>query len=120
MDSFGHVNNARYLTFFEEGRIGYLNELVGWNYDWSKNGVILASASVDFKLPTHFRDEVYMYVHCSKVGTKSFTLEYEMVKKVDELEIILATGSTVQVMYDYDKGKSVVIPDEWKNKLNRN
>lgn len=119
MDTFGHVNNACYLTYFEEARVGYMNELVGWTYDWSKQGIILARTEVDYKFPADFKDEIYIYVHCSKTGTKSFTLDYTMVKLLNGLEEILATGKSVQVTYDYENRKSVVIPEEWKRLLNR-
>jgi len=39
IDSFGHVNNAVYLTYFEIARIGYWKEIINW--DWSNTGIIL-------------------------------------------------------------------------------
>jgi acyl-CoA thioester hydrolase len=117
MDSFSHVNNACYLTYFEESRIGYMNELVGWKYDWSKHGVIVARAEIDFKLPAFFKDEIYVYLGCSHIGTKSFTLDYKMVRINAGLEELLSTGKTVLVMYDYSTGQSIAIPDDWRSGL---
>jgi acyl-CoA thioester hydrolase len=119
MDTFGHVNNACYLTYFEEARIAFMNDLVGWKYDWSKNGVIVARAEIDYRLPVDFRNELYVYTDCIKVGTKSFTLSYRMVRvnKTDEQDV--ATGLTVLVMYDYEKGNSVPVPDDWRKRLEK-
>ena len=120
MDTFGHVNNARYLTYYEEARVSLMNELVGWSYDWSKKGVILARVEVDFKNPVFFRDEIYVYIHCSAVGTKSFTLDYKMVRIKDSKEEIVSTCRSVMVMYDYETQKSVAVPEEWRRKLLKN
>jgi acyl-CoA thioester hydrolase len=117
MDTFGHVNNACYLTYFEEARVNFLNGLMGYDYDWSKQGVILARAEVDFVFPAFFRDEIYIYTRCSKTGTKSFTLEYKMVKVVEGKEEVLANSISVIVMYDYEQKKSIEVPEEWKAKL---
>src|SRR4051812_14599623 len=101
MDSFGHINNACYLTYFEEARISFMNSIVNWKYDWSSNGVIVARIEIDYVMPTNFRDEIYVYTSCSKIGTKSFTLEYKMVKMQDGKEVVLSKGNSVLVMFDY-------------------
>ena len=54
LDLFGHVNNAVYLTYYEEARVSYFDEVVGYDYDWSKEGVILARIEVDFLIPILF------------------------------------------------------------------
>ena len=30
IDAFGHVNNAHYLTYFEQARVKYFDDVVGW------------------------------------------------------------------------------------------
>src|SRR5437868_14023118 len=80
IDSFGHVNNAHYLTYFEQARVKYFNQLLGWKYDWSKEGIILARAEVNYTMPVHLGDEVEIQTRCSRIGNKSFDLEYRMVR----------------------------------------
>jgi acyl-CoA thioester hydrolase len=116
-DAFGHVNNANYLTYFEEARVKYFNEIVGWGYDYSKRGVILARAEIDFVMPVYFTDEVIIETGCTRLGNKSFTLEYRMTKEKEGKEILLASGSTVMVAFDYSEKKSIPIPDEWKDAI---
>jgi acyl-CoA thioester hydrolase len=117
MDSFGHINNARYLTYFEEARIKYLDDIINWKYDFSKTGIILARAEVDFKLPAHFKDEIIIYTRSSHFGNKSFTLEYKMVKTENSKEIILATAKSIVVMYDYETHTSIEVLEEWKSAI---
>jgi acyl-CoA thioester hydrolase len=120
MDAFGHINNARYLTYFEEARIKYLDDIIQWTYGWSKTGIIMARAEVDFILPAHFKDEISIQTCCSRIGTKSFTLEYRMVKATSEKkQILLSSATTVVVMYDYENNCSIPVLDEWKREIRK-
>ncbi len=115
LDAFNHVNNACYLTYIEQARIEYFSDIVGWDYNWSKKGIILAKATVDFIFPIHMKDEVHVYTHCNRMGTKSFDLQYRIIKIENEKEVLLSDASTVMVAFDYDLQKSIEIPAEWKD-----
>ncbi len=119
LDAFGHVNNANYLTYFEIARVKYFNDIVDWKYDWSKQGIILAKAEIDFIIPIHFMDEISVYMRCSRLGNKSFDLEYRIVRLFKGQEQLMADGVTVMVAYDYDTKKSIEIPADWKMALKR-
>jgi acyl-CoA thioester hydrolase len=114
IDAFGHVNNARYLTYYEEARVLYFEEVVDWNYDWSKKGIILARAEVDFVRPVHFKDDVYIRTRCSRIGNKSFNVFYEMYLLEKDNEVLLSSCTTVMVMFDYETKQSIPVLDEWK------
>ncbi|MBP6656774.1 MAG: acyl-CoA thioesterase, partial [Bacteroidia bacterium] len=117
LDLFGHVNNAVYLTYFEEARVAYFNEVVGYDYDWSTEGVILARVEIDFVIPVHFKDEVFIRTKCCRMGSKSFDLAYEMFIVKEEKEIMLSSATSVMVMYNYKEKKSILVSEEWKVKL---
>lgn len=118
IDAFKHVNNARYLTYLEQARINYFDEIVGWNYNWSKKGIILAKATIDFIQPILLSDEIYAFTRCSRMGNKSFDLQYKLIKTENEKEILLADATTVMVTFDYDEQRSIPIPPEWKDLIN--
>ena len=109
LDLFGHVNNAVYLTYFEEARVSYFDEVVGYDYDWSKEGVILARIEVDFLIPILFTDEIFIRTNCCRVGTKSFDLAYEMYKMKDGKEIMVSSATSVMVMFNYAEKKSILL-----------
>ena len=117
LDLFGHVNNAMYLTYYEEARVSYFNEVVGYDYDWSTEGVILARFEIDFVIPVLFKDEVFIRTSCCRMGNKSFDLAYEMYIVKEEKEIMLSSATSVMVMYNYKEKKSIPVTDEWKTKL---
>ena len=108
LDAMGHVNNAVFLTFMESARIAYLSAL-GAGDDPLQN-LILARAEVDFRSPITFGDEIQVGVRTSRVGTKSFELEYE----VRASGRVAAEGRSVLVGYDYESRASVEIPEDWR------
>jgi len=117
IDVFNHVNNATFLTYFEQARIKYFDDVADWSYDWSKKGVIVARAEINYVLPVHFRDNIVIYTSCSRIGNKSFDLQYQMFRVKDGHEQLVADCITVMVAFDYEAGKTIQIPDEWKEAI---
>ena len=113
LDPQGHVNNAKFLTYMEQGRVFYLKQLKLWEGGSFLNlGVILADVQITFKKAVQFGDPLRVGVRISRLGTKSMTSEYRLEDARDAS--IFATGSSVLVAYDYHSNRSVAIPDEWR------
>lgn len=118
IDAMNHLNNAVYLTYFELARIQYFQCLSQGNWDETNTGLIVAKAEVNYHVPVFFNDSVKVYVRCSRIGKKSFDLEYEMLKQSPSQEpLTAATGLTVLVAFNYQTQQSVIIPDIWKKRL---
>lgn len=117
MDAMGHVNNANFLTYIEVARIRYSNDVLGTDIDFSKRGFILAKATIDFILPVEPGDEVQVATRCSRIGNKSFDLEYEITRVNREPHVVVAKAHSVQVGYDYYEKKSITISNEWKKRI---
>jgi acyl-CoA thioester hydrolase len=113
IDKLGHVNNANHLTYFELARTAYFRDVIKTTIDWSKQGLILAKAVIDYKAPVHFEDEIYVYTWCSRIGNKSFDLSYSLVKTANGSEEELATGLSILVCFDYITSTSIPVPPEW-------
>ncbi|HXH20358.1 MAG TPA: thioesterase family protein [Chitinophagales bacterium] len=116
IDPMNHVNNAKYLTYIESARIRYFDDVLkrGMN---ARPGFILAKATVDFLLPITLHDEIKVMTRCSRFGSKSFDLDYEIIKVNASPERIAAKAMTVLVAYDYAEKKTVLIPAEWKKMI---
>ena len=113
LDPQGHVNNAKFLTYMEQGRVFYLKQLKLWEGGSFLNlGVILADVQITFKKAVQFGDPLRVGVRISRLGNKSMTSEYRLEDARDAS--IFATGSSVLVAYDYHSNRSVAIPDEWR------
>jgi acyl-CoA thioester hydrolase len=112
IDLFGHVNNAIYLTYFEQARSNYWNEIVHW--DWNAMGIILAKAEVEYLSPVVLTDKLFAYVRTSRIGNSSWDLEYVLVAEENGQQIVKAKGKTIQVSFDYKSNKSAPIPEKEK------
>ena len=113
IDILGHVNNSIYLTYFEMTRIHYFSQLVGPDWDWMENGVILVQNEVNYLLPVVLYDTPEIHMFCNKIGHKSFTLSYELYVK-DELR---TTGSSTLVGFNSNQKTSIEIPDKMRAAL---
>lgn len=113
LDPQGHVNNARYLTYFEQARVLYFRKLGLWDgRSFDEIGVILADAHVTFKAPALLGQDLRVGVRVSRLGNKSFSMEYSLEDTGTGQE--LATGSTVLVAFDYLSGQTIPIPPAWR------
>lgn len=117
LDPQGHLNNAKYLTYFEQARVHYLIHLGLFQPGQSflEIGIILAEAKVTFLKPVHFGQAVEVRVRVTRLGNKSFEMEYSLCDTASGEE--LARGSSVQVTYDYHTGQTVPIPPAWRERI---
>ena len=119
LDPQGHLNNASYLTFFEQARIQYLRHLGMFDEGQSfmDIGVILADVHIAYKKPVEWGTPVKVGVRTMKIGNKSTTVEQTIVHA--ERGEVFAIGEVVMVTYDYHMGKSIPIPPEWREKVSK-
>jgi acyl-CoA thioester hydrolase len=117
LDPQGHVNNAHFLTYFEQARVNYLIHLglFSKNQSFLEIGIILADAHITFQSPVLFGTDVRVGVCVSRLGNKSMTMEYRMFDAASNQG--LASGSTVLVTFDYRSQQTIPIPDAWREKI---
>ncbi len=113
----GHVNNARYLTYFETARTEYMFASFG-RYDPKEMGVIIAHVEIDYRSPAKWNDELTIRIRPSSVGTKSWVYEYEVINEKDGNRLV-AEGKTVQVAFNYATGTTIPLSDSVKAVLRK-
>ena len=106
-----HVNNARYLSYLEEARIGYRKH-IGLPVDF---GVILADNHITYHLPIFLDDQIKVGVRVVKIGNKSMTYQHEIVDLSGEK--VFATAEVVMVGYDYSREETVPITTEIRKRI---
>jgi acyl-CoA thioester hydrolase len=111
LDPLGHVNNAVYVTYFEIVRGHYmLHACPGW--DWHKDMFLIANVTANFHAELLLTaTEPAVHIRTSKLGNKSFELEYAITSKKGDKNIVHATGNTTQIMFDMKTRSTVQIPD---------
>jgi len=74
-DRFGHVNNARYLEFLEEGRWDYLDER-GPQEGFQALGVfpIVAHLSISYRRPTSAGDRLIITTHVAGTSSRKIVM----------------------------------------------
>jgi acyl-CoA thioester hydrolase len=116
LDPQGHVNNAKYLTYMEQARVGYIRNLGVWKGDsFIDIGIILADARVTFHKPITLGMDVRVAVRVSKLGNKSLTMEYRLENGAGGER--LASGFSVLVAYDYRSDQTIPVPADWRQAI---
>jgi acyl-CoA thioester hydrolase len=109
LDGMGHVNNAVFSTYLEQARLAWFGEADRLPLA----DVILARTEIDFRSPVAVGETVEIGVRPSRLGTKSFELEYEL----QSGGRLVAEAKSVLVGYDYTRDESVPIPERWRRRL---
>ncbi len=113
IDAQRHVNNARHFTYMEQARSKYIKALGLWEgSDFDAIGIILAEQSCRYLYPIQLDSDIKVGVRTVRLGEKSIETQYSMqdAQTGDEL----AVGQAILVAYDYQKGKSIPVPDDWR------
>ena len=113
LDAFGHVNNAVYLTYIENARIGYVREVLAID---SLDGLLLivAGIKIDFRSRANLGETLEVGARTTRVGTKSFDLEHEIRSQDGRL---VAEAQTTLVAFDYEGDRTMPIPSEWRERI---
>lgn len=111
MDALGHVNNARFFTWFESARIALFDRIGVATGGPAGIGPILATTSCDFLRPVVYPATLRVGARVSKVGETSIGMEYE-IRDSDGSAGLYARGTSVAVLVDYRTMKKVRVPDD--------
>jgi acyl-CoA thioester hydrolase len=113
LDVFGHVNNAVYLTYLENARIGYLREVLSIE-SFEDLLVILAKVRIDFRSRASLGEVLEIGARVPRIGTKSFDLDHEVRGPDGRL---VAVASTTLVTFDYRGDTTMPVPDLWRERI---
>jgi acyl-CoA thioester hydrolase len=103
VDAYGHVNNVKYLEYFQEGRLLLISRLAeGLSVDVSVGGMVAAQMDVDYRTPLTFRDGTYdLWSQVTHVGRTSMRVEAE----IRDGDVLCARAVVVLVFWDPATGR---------------
>jgi len=110
IDLIGHVNNAIFLSYFEEARWKFFEEIYGRENITNLN-FIIASISINYESPIFPLDIPVVKMWISDIGRSSFRFNYRIESK--DGSKLFATGNSVQVFYDYSENRPIMVPQEF-------
>ena len=121
VDAMGHVPHAHFLVYAEHARLRYYDAVLGTaDSDWhSQHGLIMARSEVDYRRPLFLDDRAAICTRCVRIGTKSFELQWVLVRAAAGGDEVVAEGRTVIVCYDYSQQTTVAMAPERRAALER-
>ncbi len=116
LDPQWHVNNARTVSYLEQGRFAYLRRLELWDgVSFLDLPLIVADVHVSFLAPIYYDQLIRLGVGVVRIGNKSLTFEYQLEDVTNGQ--VTTHADTVMVYYDYRTHTSLPVPPEWRVKI---
>lgn len=116
LDAYGHVNNAVYFTFCESARIAYFEAVGVFTLaEAPTHGPVLAQASLNFRRQVRYPAELEAGARATRIGNKSFTLDYAIFDKADGH--IVADGTSANAWIDYATGRAIPLPEAIRQRI---
>lgn len=113
LDAMGHAHHTLPIIYFEEARAAYWRE-VGGRGSVGEIDYVIAEIRVQFRQRILYPAVLTVRTGITHVGNASFTMGYEL---LDEDGALLASGESIQVMFDYSTGKSMRMSAETRTRI---
>ena len=101
VDQQGVVFNGHYLTWFDEASTAFFDHLGLPFSDFAAReiDVQVVHVEIDYVAPVRWRDAVRVAARCESLGTTSFTLEFEVIRReADGTDSTTVRGRNVYVV----------------------
>jgi acyl-CoA thioester hydrolase len=110
IDAFGHVNNAKYLTYIQEARFQWsFYQYAAKNEKPTLVEMVVAKAEIDYLVPIYEGGKFYdVNLWVESIGNSSFVMGYEV---VGDNGVVHAKVKSVQVAVSMETKKSRPLTD---------
>ena len=112
MDTFNHINNAVFLSYFEDARISFFKR---WDINLTDRSLIVASIKIDYLQQVKHPSQLDVGQKVSRLGNTSFDIF--SILFLDNNPICSAT--TTIVCYNFLTEKKIKLLEEIKNDYNK-
>ncbi|WP_411832521.1 acyl-CoA thioesterase [Pseudoxanthomonas mexicana] len=109
MDSMGHVNNAKYVSYLEEARVRWLLGVPGVSMS-DRIAPVVAATNVNYRAPIVWPNDIVVELFVERLGNSSVTIGHRIVDQKDEA-LLYSDGNVVVVWMDTQTGRSAQLPD---------
>lgn len=115
LDAYRHVNNNSYFSYYDLGKDEYFREVFPSDFRLKSVVPIIANIKADFFIPIFYGDPVIMQTRCSRLGTKSFTLQQRAINT--RTGKVLCQAETILVFFDVETQQSAPIPADYRENI---
>jgi acyl-CoA thioester hydrolase len=109
MDSMGHVNNAKYISYLEEARVRWMLTVPGISMS-DRIAPVVAANNINYKRPLTWPNDVVVELYVDRIGSSSVTIGHRIVCSKDH-SVLYSDGNVVVVWMDTQTGQSAPLPD---------
>jgi thioesterase III len=115
IDYFGHVNNARYLEFLEEGRWEFFEQHAEHFHGWGRKGFVflVVNININYRRPASLGEVLEVHTKVTRLGDRSGTMHQEILLKEKGAAIIDA--DIIFVIEDSKTKKALPIVGELRD-----
>jgi thioesterase-3 len=116
-DFYGHVNNARYLEFFEEDRWAHLESKIDLQ-KWAAQGIIflVVNINVNYRRAVPVGETLLVTTTLEKIGNRSVVLLQKILLK-DSLEV--AADALITFVITDKSGRAVSMDGEMLQEIEK-
>ncbi|WP_027966668.1 acyl-CoA thioesterase [Halomonas halocynthiae] len=109
LDGYGHVNNARYLEFLEEGRWGYFDERPELFEVVKRAGVafVAVNLNIDYRRAAVEGDDLQIETRLAELGTRSARM-HQGIRRANDGKLVSSADVTF-VLLDVAANKAVPV-----------
>ena len=102
LDAYGHVNNARFLTLYEEARVALMFiEARRAGVTSFEQGVVISRHEIDYMRPVDYTDPVHIELWIEEIRPSRFTVAYELL----DGGAVASRARSVCVPFDLSAGR---------------
>lgn len=117
IDALGHINNNIYFSYFDLGKVNYLQTIKATTVDWLEVMMVLAHVEIDYYSSVYYRESIVVESKIIRLGHKSGTF-LQQIRNTDTNEIKCRCES-IFVSYDPNTQSSTKLPEIWKEAISR-
>ncbi|BFU46502.1 acyl-CoA thioesterase [Krasilnikovia sp. MM14-A1004] len=101
LDAYGHVNNARFLTLYEEARVAmFFTAARAEGFTSFEEGIVIARHEIDYLRPVDYGEPVRVEMWVSDLRVAAFTVSYELFDN----DVLASRAKSVCVPYNLANG----------------
>ena len=109
------MNNGVQQSYFDIGRANYLKRIYGEKFYCNDRVLLVACYKTDFIAQIRLEDDVEVCTSVYHIGNKSLRM-IQVIRGIEDGKIYTKSDS-VMVAIETKEGKSIIIPEEWRNKI---
>lgn len=115
VDMLRHVNNVNQQHYYDYAKHVHFKEVLGIKPGYTSKSIITAATNSSYLGQTRIDDDIFVETTVEKVGHKSITLFQRIIARPSGE--VRSESRSIMVAYDFEHQHSILIPDEWRTKL---